>query len=84
MNLSVLRLIAIALGIRTGNSRPGAVKYDSRECSTAARGLAFFCAGTGLGGSAFVMMVQTAHFRQLDYFAFAKRFYSSCLRGVFA
>ena len=38
----------------------------------------------GLGGSAFVTVVQTAHCRHLDYFALGDELYSSCFRGVFA
>ena len=37
-----------------------------------------------LGGAAFVMMVQTAHFTNLDHLTFCGRLYSSGLRGVFA
>jgi hypothetical protein len=40
--------------------------------------------GSLSGGSAFVMVVQTTDFGNLDYFTVGARLYSSGLRGVFA
>ena len=43
-----------------------------------------FVRGRRLSGSAFVMVMQTADFRRLHYFAVGNGLYSSYLRGVFS